>query len=116
MMLPIKAYECFPCEFNMDMKDEDSLNIGWNDDTPAKTTITIDVKNVKTYMSNKLMKRLNNYMIYDLASNIERSSLEEACSTISGSNINYLTKDIFYKDDLNNGVHQLGGGGNSSSS
>jgi hypothetical protein len=56
------------------MKPEGTLNAGWTDDTETKTTITIDVKNVKTYMTNKLMSNLKNYMIYDLASNMERAT------------------------------------------
>jgi hypothetical protein len=127
-MLPVRAYECYPCEFNIGIKAEDSLNANWSDDTAAKTTITINVKNVRTYMTNKLMVNLSNYMIYDLASNMERAVTKSdnssssnigdipPLSSIAGTYVNYMYKDMFYKDDMNDVVHQLGGGGNSSSS
>jgi hypothetical protein len=113
-MLPVRAYECYPCEFNIGIK--------------AETTITINVKNVKTYMTNKLMVNLSNYMIYDLASNMERAVTKSdnsdentignipPLSSIAGTYVNYMYKDMFYKDDMNDCVHQIGGGGNSSSS
>ena len=93
--IPVKAYECSPCEFSIG----DSLS--WGNDFSSDTEnneetskLVINVKNVKTYFKNNLLSdrlsniydnkgafnnvqnKIDSIMIYDLVENIERSNGE----------------------------------------
>ena len=95
--IPVKAYECCPCEFaigeSVSWRDDYSGNIENNEET---SKIVINVKNVKTYyknglVSNELSKiydnkgkfiensndvtqKIDSIMIYDLVESIERTT------------------------------------------
>jgi len=90
--IPVKAYECCPCEFDI------AGSMSWNDTYSAATENTeetsklvINVKNVKTYYLNGLLnkqlgydydtkdsqsinEKISDLMIYDLVEGIERSN------------------------------------------
>ena len=94
--IPVKAYECCPCEFSI----QDSIS--WNNDYSSASDnaeetskLVINVKNVKTYYKNGLLKntlsrsydangkniadnndltqKIDSILIYDLVESIERS-------------------------------------------
>jgi len=95
--IPVKAYECCPCEFaigeSVSWRDDYSGNIENNEET---SKIVINVKNVKTYYknclvsdelskvydnngkfienSNDVTQKIDSIMIYDLVESIERTS------------------------------------------
>lgn len=91
--IPVKAYECIPCEFNI------SESMSWGNDYSSGTDnneetskFVIEVKNVKTYYKNGLLtdelskiynnngsypgetieQKIDSIMIYDLVDGIER--------------------------------------------
>ena len=95
--IPVKAYECCPCEFAI------AESVSWRDDYSGNTEnneetskIVINVKNVKTYYknglvsdelskiydnngkflenSNNVTQKIDSIMIYDLVESIERTS------------------------------------------
>lgn len=114
--LPVKAYECFLCEFNLQTKDGDAYSAHYDTSDALQTTISIKVKNVKTYMKNNLTKRLQNMLIFDLASNIERSYDKESDSyqsTVPGRG--FLNRETLLGNEIGVEFRQgFGGGGNSS--
>ena len=95
--IPVKAYECCPCEFaigeSASWRDDYSGNTENNEET---SKIVINVKNVKTYYKNRLVsdelskmydnngkflensndvtQKIDSIMIYDLVESIERTS------------------------------------------
>lgn len=95
--IPVKAYECCPCEFaigeSVSWRDDYSGNTENNEET---SKIVINVKNVKTYYKNRLVseelskiydnkgkflensndvtQKIDSIMIYDLVESIERTS------------------------------------------
>ena len=95
--IPVKAYECCPCEFNIGESTswKSDYEAGWNDNNEEKTNIVIEVKNVKTYFkngllnsdlaksydnlgkplnqSNDLNQKIDSLMIYDLVESLERA-------------------------------------------
>ena len=95
--IPVKAYECCPCEFNIGESTswKSDYEAGWNDNNDEKTNIVIEVKNVKTYFkngllnsdlaksydnlgkplnqSNDLNQKIDSLMIYDLVESLERA-------------------------------------------
>lgn len=101
--IPVKAYECSPCEFNISdtVAWKGDYEAAWSASNEETTQLSIEVKNVKTYFKNGLLSDtlaksydamgknlndLNNYnnieqkidslMIYDLVESIERSNNE----------------------------------------
>jgi hypothetical protein len=95
--IPVKAYECCPCEFEI------GESVSWQNDYSGSTEnneetskIVISVKNVKTYFKNRLVseelskiydnngkflensndvtQKIDSIMIYDLVESIERTS------------------------------------------
>lgn len=115
--MPVRAYECYPCEFDINLKDPGSLSAAWNISEEFKTTIKIHVKNVKTYMTNRLTKQLSNMMVYDLASNVERSNPDMTGSTITGANQNFMSKGVILSNEsmANEFRAGFGGGGDANS-
>ncbi len=108
--IPVKAYECCPCEFaigeSVSWRDDYSGNIENNEET---SKIVINVKNVKTYYKNGLVseelskmydnngkvlensndvtQKIDSIMIYDLVESIERtSSLNNVVAETEGNN------------------------------
>ena len=109
--IPVKAYECCPCEFaigeSVSWKNDYS---GSTDDTNFENSnIVINVKNVKTYFKNSLVseelskiydnkgkflensndvtQKIDSIMIYDLVESIERtSSLNNVIAETEGNN------------------------------
>ena len=107
--IPVKAYECCPCEFEI------GESVSWRDDYSGNTEnneetskIVINVKNVKTYYKNRLVsdelskmydnngkflensndvtQKIDSIMIYDLVESIERtSSLNNVVAEIEGN-------------------------------
>lgn len=70
--IPVKAYECMPCEFNIgdSMSWNDSYSSG-TENNEESSKLVIDIKNVKTYFKNGLLSdRLSK--VYD---NMGKSSL-----------------------------------------
>ena len=108
--IPVKAYECCPCEFaigeSVSWKNDYSGN---TDDTNYENSnIVINVKNVKTYYKNRLVsdelskiydnngkfletsnditQKIDSIMIYDLVESIERTtSLANAIAETEGN-------------------------------
>lgn len=88
--IPVKAYECCPCEF--DIADSQSWSSDYNSDfsgNEESSKIVINVKNVKTFFRNGLLNnelnsryndqdgnnlsdQIDKLMIFDLVENIER--------------------------------------------
>ena len=93
--IPVKAYECMPCEFDI------SESMSWNDSYSSSTEnneeqskLVINVKNVKTYFKNNLFNdelakiynnngqsnpndiqtKIDSIMIYDLVEEMERNN------------------------------------------
>ena len=93
--IPVKAYECMPCEFDI------SESMSWNDSYSSGTEnseesskLVINVKNVKTYFKNNLFNsdlakiynnngqsntndiqtKIDSIMIYDLVEEMERNN------------------------------------------
>jgi hypothetical protein len=107
--IPVKAYECCPCEFAI------GESVSWQNDYSGSTEnneetskIVINVKNVKTYYKNRLVsdelskmydnngkflensndvtQKIDSIMIYDLVESIERtSSLNNAIAETEGN-------------------------------
>lgn len=95
--IPVKAYECCPCEFNIQESQSwgSDYEAAWNNSNEEISKISITVKNVKTYfknglldptlarsysangkqieISNDLTQKIDSIMIYDLVESIERS-------------------------------------------
>ena len=94
--IPVKAYECMPCEFNIgdSMSWNDSYSSG-TENNEESSKLVIDIKNVKTYfkngllsdrlskvydnmgkssLSNDIQQKIDSIMIYDLVESIERSN------------------------------------------
>ncbi|WQJ53514.1 MAG: hypothetical protein [Wendovervirus sonii] len=127
--IPVKAYECCPCEFDI------SGSMSWNDTYSANTEnseetskLVINIKNVKTYYKNGLLNdklsniydsnetqsihgKISNLMIYDLVEGIERSNSNyqspgnaEITSDINNMTVNgvramFLNKDILLENE-----------------
>ena len=56
---PIYALECGPCEFDIESIWDNEYATAYDEHKDAETKITISVKNVKTYYSNGLMKKID---------------------------------------------------------
>lgn len=97
--IPVKAYECMPCEFNIgeSMSWGSDYDTGWNDSKEEASKLVVNVKNVKTYFKNHLLndslskiydnggktndsdannmqQKIDSIMIYDLVDTIERNN------------------------------------------
>lgn len=113
--LPVKAYECCPCEFDIQSTYRGEYDNAFNQGGEEMTTISISVKNVKTYFTNGLLeptldlmyqnngatvsqdlnKKIDTLMIYDLVETVERQSniyanseADSASSSIRNTTIN----------------------------
>ena len=56
---PIYALECGPCEIDIESIWDNEYATAYDEHKDAETKITISVKNVKTYYSNGLMKKID---------------------------------------------------------
>lgn len=124
--LPVKAYECCPCEFEIKSSWKGDYSAAFEGDY-ENSTISIKVKNVKTYYknglltdvvnndflqhSNSLTAKLDSIMIYDLVESVEKQSdvysynmPERTTSRIANTTINgvralFLNKNILLEND-----------------
>lgn len=124
--LPVKAYECCPCEFEIKSSWKGDYSAAFEGDY-ENSTISIKVKNVKTYYknglltnvvnndflnhSNSLTAKLDSIMIYDLVESVEKQSdlysynmPEPTASRIANTTINgvralFLNKNILLEND-----------------
>ena len=115
---PIYAFECGPCEIDIESTFENELSAVYSDHKDSETKISITVHNVKTYYSNKLFNKVesNNYVvnwISDFDSVQERGSYT---STDSSNETNFRQRwmrRMFmtpseYKAYYNNVNHKFG--------
>jgi len=56
---PIYAFECGPCEFDIQSTFENNFSTNYKEHKEAETEISITVHNVKTYYSNKLLNKID---------------------------------------------------------
>ena len=115
---PIYAFECGPCEIDIESTFENEFSAVYSDHKDSETKISITVHNVKTYYSNKLFNKVesNNYVvnwISDFDSVQERGSYT---STDSSNETNFRQRwmrRMFmtpseYKAYYNNVNHKFG--------
>lgn len=120
--IPVKAYECMPCEFSI--ADSQSWNDSYSSGTENSeetSKLVVQVKNVKTYFKNGLLnkdfynndknvdQKIDSIMIYDLVENIERtgdnSYGEDATlsnlgnATVNGVKALFLNKNILLENE-----------------
>ena len=114
--IPVKAYECMPCEFSI------GDSISWNgeyssalENSEESSKLVINVKNVKTYFknnlfndelskiynnngksSNNLQDRIDSIMIYDLVEEMERNNgkINEAENIAEYSSTNFTNMTV----------------------
>lgn len=110
-LLPVMAYECNLCEFAINtFGSPDSLMASWDDSNMQDASISIKVKNVRTYYKNGLLnQQLSDMVIGDLAAAVERV-------TFYGGNsqyiVNYLDRNTVFGDDIGPEIRPgFGGGG-----
>lgn len=119
-LLPVMAYECNMCEFMINsFGAPDSLNVAWDDTTQTETTISIKVRNVRTYYKNGLLKHLSNMVVGDMVTSAERDYDPEDETQNPQGNYSYiqlyLDRNMTYINDVGNIVrHPFGGGGQGS--
>lgn len=117
--LPVKAYECMLCEFDISTKDGDSYLAHWDNSEALSTTIQIKVKNVRTYFQNGLTRKLKNMLIFDLASNVERTYNEDLPYAYMGNvpGQGFMFRDTIMENEMPSSFRDgFGGGGNAQSS
>jgi hypothetical protein len=115
---PIYAFECGPCEFEIQSTMENDFSVSYADHKDAATQIIINVKNVKTYFSNKLLNKIDTLTlktnwISDFDSVKERNSFT---AVDQDNHENFRTrwlKRMFmtsseYKAYYNNMTHKIG--------
>ena len=108
--IPVKAYECCPCEFNIsDSQSWKGQYSNATDNKEEESKIVINVKNVKTYYKNGLLSstlaksyanngqitndissKIDTMMIYDLVETVERQQdyYEKTNSDIDSTTLN----------------------------
>lgn len=110
--IPVKAFECCPCE--IDISDSASWGGDYGNDfsnNEESSKMVIKVKNVKTYFRNGLLQdKIKNIMIYDLVNNFDRSEgfnlNDEGLDsgfyenlTVDGAKALFLNKDILLENE-----------------
>lgn len=113
--LPVKAYECMLCEFDISTKDGDTYSAHWDNSEELSTTIQIKVKNVRTYFQNGLTNKLKNMLIFDLASNVERTYNEDLPYAYMGNvpGQGFMFRDTIMENEMPGSFRDgFGGGGN----
>ena len=119
--LPVYAFECEPCEFIIEnhMKQQYSQEYLKNSEF-ENTTIRIQVKNVKTYLTNGLMRddsgsMTKRLLIYDLMDKIERQQTKAdkifayvdkhgqspSLATVNSMKSYYLSKNMLLLNEVN---------------
>lgn len=112
-LLPVYAYECDMCEFDINDEVNDTVTANWDDTTPYSKKIKINIKNVRHYFKNGLTKQLKNTLIYDLVSAIERNGT--ASDSDQGAN-RWISKSRLYENEETPAIRPgFGGEGNSTS-
>ena len=115
---PIYAFECGPCEFDIESTFENELSSVYSDHKDSETKINITVHDVKTYYSNKLFNKVesNNYVVNwigDFDSVQEQGNYK---STDSAENSNFRQRWLRrmfmmpseYRAYYNNVTHKFG--------
>lgn len=115
---PIYAFECSPCEIDIESTFENELSSVYADHKESETKINITVHNVKTYYSNKLFNKVesNNYVvnwISDFDSITERGSYTSTdSSTYSNFRQRWLRRMFMMPSEhrayYNNMTHKVG--------
>ena len=82
---PIYAFECGPCEFNIQPTIDNEYNVDYASHKNAESQIVINVRNVKTYFSNRLLNKIDGLVhkvnwISDFDSVAERNSYKSTDS------------------------------------
>ena len=78
---PIYAFECGPCEFDIESILNSEYSVNYGEHSAATAKLSISVKNVKTYYSNALFNKLEPYMtnwFSDLESRDEKQNAGSA--------------------------------------
>ena len=119
--LPVYALECEPCEFVIENHLKQQYSQQYLKNTEIEnTTIKIQVKNVKTYLTNGLMRddsgsMTKRLLIYDLMDKIERQETASkqifayvdkvgqsaSLSTVNSLKARYLSKSILLRNEVN---------------
>ena len=116
---PIYAFECGHCEFNIGATVDNEYSVDYAAHKDEESQLVINVKNVKTYFSNKLLNKIDTLVnkvnwISDFDSVKERGSYQV---TDSNNNENFRSRwmrRMFmtpseYKAYYNNVTHKYGG-------
>ena len=122
--IPVKAYECCPCEFNIgDSQSWKGQYSNATDNKEEESKIVINVKNVKTYykngllsstlaksyanngqISNDISSKIDTMMIYDLVETVER---QQDYYENTNSDIDSTTLNSTITNSTVNGVRNL---------